>query len=79
MQAEALEMRTLREVEPLAERQVAGPKGSACGACCAAVEQHLHEQAYSQQVPLACRRAGRACCTWGQPLQDGIQHAAHRL
>ena len=43
-------MKTLREVESLAEQAVSGTRGSSCEACCAAVEQHLHEQPYSEQV-----------------------------
>ena len=49
VQAEAVKVRTLREVEGSAQR-AAGPDASPCSACCTAVEQHLHEEPYSQQV-----------------------------
>ena len=40
-------IKTLREVQPLVEESLSGPKGDVSNACAAAVEQHLHEQAYS--------------------------------
>ena len=46
-QEEALKVKTLREVQPLIEEVLAGPKGGVSNACIAAVEQHLHEGSYS--------------------------------
>ena len=51
LQEEALKVRVLRDIEPLAAKAVSGPKGSSTGACCAVAEQHLHSQPYSEQAP----------------------------
>jgi N-acetylgalactosamine kinase len=45
---EARKIVTLKEVEPLIERQLSGPKGSVEGAAAAAVESHLHTEAYQE-------------------------------
>ena len=46
-QASAHRIKTLREVQPLIERSLEGPNGGSSNGCAAAVEQHLHEGAYS--------------------------------
>ena len=48
LQAAAREIYTLRQVEPLVEESFAGPKGMVESAPTAAVEQHLHEEAYQE-------------------------------
>ena len=60
VQEKALKMTTLREIEPLVQRSQSGSGGSASEACCAAVEQHLSEQPYSQQAcaALGCEEFG---------------------
>lgn len=47
-QEEALKLQTLREVEPFALDKVKGPKGEVANAMTAAIEEHLHEEPYTQ-------------------------------
>lgn len=48
LQEQARKIVTLKEVEPLIEKQLSGPKGSVEGAAAAAVESHLHQEAYQE-------------------------------
>eukprot|EP00884_Botryococcus_braunii_P009664 jgi/Botrbrau1/1869/Bobra.146_1s0056.1 len=45
---EALKLQTLKDVEPIALEKVKGPKGDVANALTAAIEEHLHEEPYSQ-------------------------------
>ena len=62
VQEKALKLATLREVEPLVQKAAPGPKDSVLEACCAAVEQHLSEEPYSQQVRAATRATWYSWC-----------------
>ena len=61
VQEKALKLTMLREVEPLVQKADSGSKGSVLEACCAAVEQHLSEEPYSQQV---CMQYGTSGWCW---------------
>lgn len=72
LQEKALKITTLREIEPLVQRSDSGADGSPLEACCAAVEQHLSDQPYSQQVCAGQHMFGLAK-SYPQNIQYGLR------
>ncbi|KAK9816763.1 hypothetical protein WJX72_004871 [[Myrmecia] bisecta] len=75
---QAVQIKTLREVEPIIEAKFAGPKGSVSNSSAAAVEQYLHEGPYPQEeiesllgTPLATLFSDNASAKRVIPLAAG--------